>query len=421
MIKCYPSAHVPPLPRSIWINATNQIIPVLVMQPNDNKIICLSNIYDGNYLHLRKESVEPALTTGKRKDLFACLEMAIGREVVVLSSPPKASVRRRPRWLPPVETKFSTHRQLFCANWDTPKLRVPLSWFFYARHVLRHVRSGDLVVIDNYEFIYIVAAWFLRVFRRVTFVLDYEDGKHLSDRSWCRVLSGLAETGGRPLLRGAMLAHPALGKRLPASLPTELVPGFVLRRPKAIPSPPGTVRFVYSGHLDHIRGVDMLLEALPHLPARGWHLDFTGAGPLASRVAQLAQDPQWKDRIAFHQYLPGGAYEELLAACQVGLNCQRPSDPISEVTFPSKVFSYLSTGLVVLSSPASEMKRICGNACFYYDEETPQSLAAAMTEVIEHFSAVRQKLDLDAASDRYSVEATAARLRRLLQAIEVVK
>jgi glycosyltransferase involved in cell wall biosynthesis len=381
------------------------------------RIICLSNPYDESYLRVRQERVAPPLASGKRKSLFACLERAGGRQVIVLSSPPKAMERRAGKWLPAVETKFSTHRQFFCANWDVPRLRIPLSWFFYARHVLRHVRSGDLVAIDNYEFIYFFAAWLLRLFRRVTFVLDYEDGKHLSDRSWWRVLNGLAERGGRPLLRGAILAHPGLGKRLPATLPTELVPGFVLRRPKAVPVPPAAVHFVYSGHLDQVRGVDLLLDALSQLPAGGWHLDITGTGPLASRVAQLAQDSRWKDRVAFHQYLPGDAYEELLATCQVGLNCQRPSDPVSEVTFPSKVFSYLSAGLMVLSSTASAMKRICGNGCFYYEEETSRSLAVAMTEVIEHFPAVRQKLDLEAVFGQYSMEATTTRLQRWLKAI----
>ena len=41
-----------------------------------------------------------------------------------------------------------------------------------------------------------------------------------------------------------------------------------------------------------------------------------------------------------------------------------------------------------------------------------------MKKVISDFSAVRQSLDLTAVSDRYSIEATTARLRRMLQTIE---
>jgi len=382
------------------------------------KIICLSNVFDQNYHDLRGEKIDRSLTNAKRQALFQCLELASGREVALLSSPPKAADRRAGKWLPPVETKFSTHRQFFCANWDAPKLRVPLSWFFYARHVLRHVRSGDLLVIDNYEFIYIFAAWFLKLFRRVTFILDYEDGKHLIERSWGRILSGLAEAAGRPLLSGAMLAHPALGRRLPDSMPTELVPGFVPKELPPWPDAPVTeVRFLYSGGLDYPRGVDLLLESLEHLPGQGWRLDITGQGPLGEQVVRFAQDPRWRDKVAYHSTLPTDDYNRLMRECHVGLNCQRTSDPISGVTFPSKVFTYLSAGLVVISSKASEVATICGKACLYYDEETPQSLASAMRTVMADFSAVRQKLDLTEVSDRYSIEATTARLRRLLQLV----
>jgi glycosyltransferase involved in cell wall biosynthesis len=387
-------------------------------KPGYPRIICLSNIYDGNYLQLRKENIQPALTIGKRQKLFACLEKAAGREVVVLSSPPKALDRRRPRWLPPVETKFSTHRQFFCANWDVPKLRIPLSWFFYARHVLRHVCSGDLVLIDNYEFISVVAARLVQIFRRVTFILDYEDGKHLIEHGWVKILSGLAEAGGRPLIRAATLAHPALGKRLPASIPTEVVPGFIPGQiPERAPAAGPEVRFLYSGTLDSPRGVDLLLEALPHLPETGWHLDITGHGPLGESVARFLQDSRWQGKVKYHQALTQEAYERVLAAAQVGLNCQRKSDPISDVTFPSKVFTYLSAGLLVISSQASAVPQLCANACFYYEQETPQALAGAMQAVIENFHDVRQKLDLSVVCERYSPEATTVRMKRLLKAI----
>ena len=386
--------------------------------PNDNKIICLSNVFDQHYHDLRGEKIDCSLTNAKRQALFQCLELASGREVILLSSPPKAAHRRAGKWLPPVETKFSTHRQFFCANWDASKLRIPLSWFFYARHVLRHVRSGDLVLIDNYEFIYIVAARLVQIFRRVTFILDYEDGKHLIDRGWAGILSGLAEAGGRPLIRAATLAHPVLDERLPAGVPTELVPGFVPNRlsPRA-PMPGGEVRFLYSGALDHTRGVDLLLAALPHLPETGWHLDITGHGPLGESVARFLQDSRWQGKVKYHQALPPEAYERVLAAAQAGLNCQRKSDPISDVTFPSKVFTYLSVGLMVISSNASCVEQICGNACFYYEGETPQALAGAMQAVIENFQEVRQKLDLSVVCERYSPEATAERLKRLLKTI----
>jgi glycosyltransferase involved in cell wall biosynthesis len=345
--------------------------------------------------------------------------MATGRQLIVLSSPPKALERRHPRWLPAVETKFFTHRQLFCANWDAPKIRIPLSWFFYAQHVLRHAQSGDLVIIDNYEFLYVVAAWLVRIFRRVTFALDYEDGKHLIDRSWYGVLSGLAEFAGRPLLRGAILAHPSLGERLPSSAAKELVPGFIVAKQARNTRNGGDVRFLYSGTLDATRGVDLLMEALAYLPDCGWHLDITGVGELTDRVAQFAQDPKWSGKVTFHRALPREEYENLLQICEIGLNCQRESDPISAVTFPSKVFAYLSAGLLVLSSKASAVEGVCGKACLYYETETPQALACAMKRLLHRSPEIRQQLDSAEVFSRYSIEGTAARLKQFASGLGI--
>jgi glycosyltransferase involved in cell wall biosynthesis len=384
------------------------------------KIVCLSNIFDQHYHDVRGAKVERCLTIPYRRDVLQCLEMASGREVIVLSSPPKAMERRAGKWLPPLETQFATHRQLFCANWDVPKLRVPLACVFYACHVLRHVRSGDLVVMDNYEFLYVVAARVVQIFRRVKFVLIYLDGKHLIDRGWARVLSGLAEAWGRPLLSGAIVSNPDLGKRLPDSMPRELAPGFV---PDELPSatglPDGEVRFLYAGALAGSHGIDLLLEALDHLPETGWHLIIAGQGPLEEQVIRRAQDPRWQGRVEHRPAMPPEVFEKLLGSNHVGLNCQRISAPISKVTFPSKVFTYLSAGLLVISSKAGCVESVCGNACFYYDGETPLALAAAINEAIENFAAVRQRLNLATVHERYSFQATTKRLRQMFKTIGV--
>jgi len=383
---------------------------------NPQRIICLSNVHDQQYHELRGEEISRCLSSPKRRDLFRCLELATGREVIVLSSPPKAAIRRRGKWLPPMATRFSTHRQFFCANWDAPKLRILASWPLYALHVLRHTQSGDIVLIDNYELIYVLAAYFTNFFRRVTFVLEYEDGKHLIDRSWNALFSRTAEWMGRRLIRAAILAHPELGKRLPASVPTVLVPGFVPESDRQKGNfEGGPVHFLYSGSLDSTRGVDLLLETLPLLPPSGWHLHVSGAGILEKLVEKVAHDRRWNANVTFHGSLPGDAYADLIQKCNVGLNCQRASDPISHVTFPSKIFSYLSAGLLVLSSRASNVPEICGDACSYVEEETPASLAAAMRRIIEDYPALSKHARAMEINNKYGFTGTANRLRSLFQ------
>jgi hypothetical protein len=51
----------------------------------------LSNIFDQHYHDLRGEKVERCLTIPYRKDIFQCLEMASGQEVILISAPPRAA------------------------------------------------------------------------------------------------------------------------------------------------------------------------------------------------------------------------------------------------------------------------------------------------------------------------------------------
>jgi len=389
---------------------------------NRPRIFCLTNIFDQNYHDIRGEEVERQLTTPFRRDLFRCLENAADREVVLLSSPPKAGKRRSGRWLPAMETRFFTHRQFFCANWDIPKLRIPLSWIFYARQVLRHVRSGDIVVIDNYEFIYILAARILNCFRRVNFLLVYLDGKHLIDHGWSRILSGLAEWWGRQLFRAACLSTPMLAKRLPDSLPRELVPGFLPDTDLLPRIPPGRqLHFLYAGKLAHSHGVDLLLDSLEYLPKQGWHLSIAGHGPLTEHIIRFARDPKWQNRVRYLEPMSPVIFEQLLQQNEVGLNCQRISHAISGVTFPSKIFTYLAAGLLVISSRTDNVTSVCGDACEYYDAESPAALAQTMRYVIENYACLVKRLKTPEAIQQYKIGRSTVRLRNLLVAAHMLE
>src|SRR5262245_45439345 len=126
-------------------------------QEGQGRIVCLTNVYGQPYHDLRQEPIARCLGQ-KRPSLYRGLELATGKQIVLLSSPPRGAGRRKPRWIAPVQTKYYDYQQYFCANWDAPKIRIPLSWWFYAWHAARHIRSGDIVLFDNYELIYVLAA-----------------------------------------------------------------------------------------------------------------------------------------------------------------------------------------------------------------------------------------------------------------------
>lgn len=380
-------------------------------------IIILSNVYDDQYPPLHAEEVPRCLSSAKRCDLFHALEVASGRKVVVLSSPPQLFRKWSRAFKAPLACRFSTHEQFFCTGVNLPKIRFPISWILYTLHVLRHVRNGDILIIDNYELVYVLAARITRLFRRITIILDYEDGKHLIDRGIIGMISSLAEKLGRKMIDGCIIASPGLRERVPEGIPTEVVPGFCLPSVGTrLPEPGASVRFLFSGSLDQTRGGDLLYDAVKLLPEEGWRLDVTGAiGGFAEKLSQLGNEDRFRGKVSFHGSLPGVEYLMLVRECHVGLNCQKSSDPISEVTFPSKVFSYLSQGLHVISTRASHVEAVCGQGCLYLDAETPEALAAMMIRVIHNPSLELSKIDTQEVSKYYSIESIVERLALLLQ------
>jgi hypothetical protein len=83
-------------------------------------------------------------------------------------------------------------------------------------------------------------------------------------------------------------------------------------------------------------------------------LHISGEGLLAQQLKETAENPKWKGKLTVHGSLASDDYATLLERSHVGINPQRESDPISGATFPSKVFTYLSNEMLVVSSRASD-------------------------------------------------------------------
>ena len=78
----------------------------------------------------------------------------------------------------------------------------------------------------------------------------------------------------------------------------------------------------------------------------------------------------------------GEEYIEFIQSCDIGLSTQNPDAEFNATSFPSKILSYMSNGLRVVSVriPAIEQSAI-GNYMYYYNEQTPQEIAKAVLSV----------------------------------------
>lgn len=72
----------------------------------------------------------------------------------------------------------------------------------------------------------------------------------------------------------------------------------------------------------------------------------------------------------------------MLQMCDIGLSTQIPEAEYNNTSFPSKVLSYMSNGLQVISAriPAIEASPV-GRYIHYYDEQTPEKIAEGIQRI----------------------------------------
>lgn len=373
----------------------------------------LSGVYDDSYRLTRYDDPQLCTSAGKRKVLYKALAEATATSPLILSPHPRG--RKRPYPLPEQKALFSGLNQIFCNSFAIRKVRYVLDLFLYARHVRRHSDRESVFLVDNYELIYIVAIYYCYLTGRSNpVILEYEDGKHAIDRGWVKIVSSTAEWLGKRLVSGAILATPQLAARLEPGTPTIVVPGILEsgRLPNPHPPPDQPIRFLYSGSLDHERGLPLLLDYLRYreIP-QNTVFEITGQGKFKEDFLALMENHP--EQVKFHGSVSDEVLAEIRSRSHFGLNLQSSANPISDVTYPSKTFDYLNAGIRVISTDAAGVKEVLEDAAIYLSEETPDGLENAILRAcdsIRSSSPSRQ----GKTGHQYTFEGTVERIRWLL-------
>ncbi len=123
----------------------------------------------------------------------------------------------------------------------------------------------------------------------------------------------------------------------------------------------------------------VLMKSDPELAAR-LRFVITGHGPMQAELADFAR--RSGDWVVFTGLTGRAMYLELLAGCHVGLMLNLSSHEMSGTTFPSKVLEYAAAGLLVVSTPVSDVADFFGpQAAVLLTQETPDALAQVLIEI----------------------------------------
>lgn len=146
-----------------------------------------------------------------------------------------------------------------------------------------------------------------------------------------------------------------------------------------------TIHVVYAGTFDPRKGCGVAVEAAKFLPSN-YHVHIIGFGNeedtrwIIRKIAQEADS--CTATITYDGLKTGREYIDFLQSCDIGLCPQDPSASFSGTSFPSKILSYLSNGLRVVSIriPAIEHSAI-GNSIVYYEDQSPNNVANAILSI----------------------------------------
>lgn len=151
-------------------------------------------------------------------------------------------------------------------------------------------------------------------------------------------------------------------------------------------SPGDSLSLLYVGALQDIKGVDVLLRALPHLAERGLAVDLriAGSGPYEETLRDLADRLGVTDRVTWlgyvdHDDLPA-VYDEADAFVYPG----RIDEPFGRVMLEA-----LASHTPVVASDVGSTDYIVGDAGVRFRSEDPAALADACERLVADYEAYR--------------------------------
>lgn len=141
----------------------------------------------------------------------------------------------------------------------------------------------------------------------------------------------------------------------------------------------GKIHVVYAGTLDPRKGGAAAAVAAECLDER-YHMHLLGFGSdeQIEEMKRLIGEANSKSSatITYDGLLKGKEFDDFLRKCHIGLATQIPDASFAKTSFPSKVLTYLSNGLSVVSSTYEAIQVSPVASCVsFYDEQTPQKIA----------------------------------------------
>ena len=169
--------------------------------------------------------------------------------------------------------------------------------------------------------------------------------------------------------------------------PSAIIYGaYTVQKSRQVSFRDNKIHVVYSGTLDPRKGGALAaVYAAKYLPAN-YHVHILGFGSrteieeLTQRIERLRKNAT--AALTYEGVLVGEEYIQFLQKCQIGLSTYKAHEHFCNTSFPSKILTYLSNGLQVVTGQIESIEASpMGRLIYYYKEQTPASIAGAILSV----------------------------------------
>jgi glycosyltransferase involved in cell wall biosynthesis len=149
----------------------------------------------------------------------------------------------------------------------------------------------------------------------------------------------------------------------------------------------------YFGGLNEEKGADIILELLADLPL-GWQVVVTGSGSLAEKFASLSK--AIPEKLTFGHNVSETELYELMKRCDVLVNPHKPIGNMGNGIFPFKVYEYLYTRRLVLTTELPKEIPTIESALVFF-EGSATSLKEKLVEAEQLY--LKKELAIDNAAN----------------------
>lgn len=140
----------------------------------------------------------------------------------------------------------------------------------------------------------------------------------------------------------------------------------------------GPRRVVFTRALVDYNGIVELVEAMRLVRCEDLVLDIYGDGPLAELASDAART---NARINYHGRVSGDAIAEIQSDAFLLISPRRIHDPVSEVTFPSKILEYMLSGTAILTTRLNGFTHEYDDKVFFVNDDSAPAIAAAIDDL----------------------------------------